>query len=215
MNRKPDRPGAFVVLGLLTLLVIGCNKKLSLSPVFNERPTIRLSAAPVDTLGPDGKRATYIYHYKMNWVGYDPDGRVIYFLYTIDPPGSPGDGEKGRDPAQWADTTLTRVVINDTTYCKTTLYEKEIFFSSGKPDEPIQRADPHAADIHTFVIKAVDNSGTPSAPRSRTLTSVFTCRASSSSSSVSTSPARTSPISRSRCCASPTPAPGSPSSPRS
>src|SRR6266496_1920058 len=167
MNHKPHRPGALVVLALLSLLVAGCNKKLSLAPVVNEPPTIRLSAAPVDTVGPDGNRATYIYHYRMNWVGYDPDGRVSYFLYTIDPPGSPGGGDKGRDPAEWVDTTLVRVVIDDTTYCKTTLNEKEIFFRAGKPDEPIDRVDPHSADIHTFVIKAVDNSGAASAPEFR------------------------------------------------
>ena len=167
MNRKPNRLGGCLVLALMPLLVAGCNKKLSLSPLINQPPTIRLSAAPVDTLGADGKRASYIYHYRMNWVGYDPDGRVSYFLYTVDPPGSPGGGEKGRDPAEWVDTTLTRVVIHDTTYCKTTLNEKEIFFRARRPDEPIDRTDPHASDIHTFVIKAVDNSGAFSAPEFR------------------------------------------------
>src|SRR5206468_3098831 len=65
---------------------------------------------------------------------------------------------------QWVDTTLTRVVIDDTTYCKTKLNEKEIFFGATTPDEPIGRT---ASDIHTFVIKAVDNSGASSAPEYR------------------------------------------------
>ena len=161
-----SRP-ALILLAALTPLLAGCNKKLSLAQVFNQRPTVRLSASPVDTLGPDGKRATYIYHYRMDWIGNDPDGRVDHFLYTIDPPGSPGGGVAGKPYPIWADTTLPRVTIRDTVYNVIRLNEKEIFFKSGKPDEPVDQTNPLASEIHTFVIKAVDNNGAESAPEYR------------------------------------------------
>ncbi len=158
MNRSHLRRAAAVVaLAFLPLLIEGCNKKLHLPSVATLRPVVRLTAAPIDTIGPDGRRARYIYHYKLNWVGYDPDGRVDHFLYTIDPPGSPGGGALGDS------SECGRPRNRDTVWCSTRFNEKEIFFTASVPDS-INPVDPRASDIHTFVIKAIDNSGLASAP---------------------------------------------------
>src|SRR6266699_1435051 len=89
MNLVQVRGAALVAaLALLAGVASGCNKKIHLPTVIQERPVLRLSAAPIDTLGPDGRKVSYVYHYRMDWVGYDPDGRIDHYLYTIDPPGS-------------------------------------------------------------------------------------------------------------------------------
>src|SRR5690349_19785859 len=89
------------VLAVALLTTWGCNKKMTLPVVSNEPPEVRLTAAPVDTIGPDGTRVKYFYAYKLNWIGYDPDGRVDHFLYTIDPQRVPPG-----QPIQWTSTTV-------------------------------------------------------------------------------------------------------------
>ena len=142
---------------LVGMLPCGCSKKIHLPVVVDQRPTVRLTAAPIAETGPSGKPAKYIYHYKLSWVGYDPDGKVDHFLYTIDPPGSPGGGDAG------ATSECGKPVNGDTAWCRTTLNEKEIFFAASIPDS-IDPTNPTASQIHTFVIKAVDNSGEESPP---------------------------------------------------
>jgi hypothetical protein len=128
----------------------GCSKKLSLPLVHNLPPTVRLTAAPVDTMDQSGQRLKYFYAYKLNWVGYDPDGRVDHFLYAIDPPSRAG---------------------SDTAWVTTTKYEQIFLFTAGIPDtgaggvpDPV---NPLAEQFHVFVIKAVDNQGLASAPVAR------------------------------------------------
>jgi len=150
--------GVLVALALLLGMASGCNKKIHLPTVTAQRPVLRLSAAPIDTLGPDGRKTSYVYHYKMNWIAYDPDGRVDHYLYTIDPPGSPGGGVEGDS------TECGRPANRDTAWCSTRLNEKEIFFRAAVPPDTIDRRDPRASEIHTFVIKAVDNAGLASEP---------------------------------------------------
>jgi len=159
MNLVQVRGAALVaVLALLAGVASGCNKKIHLPTVVGQRPFLRLSAAPIDTLGPDGRKVSYVYHYKMDWVGYDPDGRIDHYLYTIDPPGSPGGGVDGDS------TECGKPVGGDTTWCTTKLNEREIFFRAAVPPDTVNRIEPHASEIHTFVIKAVDNSGLESEP---------------------------------------------------
>src|SRR6266487_557188 len=155
------RAAMIAALALLAGVASGCNKKIHLPTVIQERPVVRLSAAPIDTLGPDGRKVSYVYHDKMDWVGYDPDGRIDHYLYTIDPPGSPGGGVDGDS------TECGKPVGGDTTWCTTKLNEREIFFRAAVPPDSLTtayRTDPHASEIHTFVIKAVDNSGLNSEP---------------------------------------------------
>jgi hypothetical protein len=152
------RATMLAALALLAGMASGCNKKITLPTVVQQRPTLRLSAAPIDTIGTDGRKVSYIYHYKMNWVGYDPDGRVDHFMYVIDPPGWPGGGVDGDS------TECGKSSKDNWAWCSTKLNEKEIFFKAAVPPDTINRIDPHALEIHTFIIKAVDNAGLESEP---------------------------------------------------
>ena len=157
------RAATLAGLALMPLIIWGCDKKLRLPSISQQRPVVRLTAAPIDTVGPDGLRSKYVYHYKMDWIGYDPDGRVDHFIYAIDPPGSPGGGARGK-LSECAPDSLP--ANGDTAWCTTRLNEKEIRFNAGLPDS-INYTDPRASEIHTFVIKAVDNTGLMSAPVQR------------------------------------------------
>src|SRR5438046_510029 len=95
-------------LGLAMLvLAFGCAHKLHLAPVQNQLPEVRLTSAPIDTSG------RYYYSYTVDWVGFDPDGRVDHYLYTIDPQNIP--------PGQ------------DTVWTSTPENEKRLFFQSTEP----------------------------------------------------------------------------------
>jgi len=158
MGNRWRLAATLMAAALVGVLAGGCNKKISLPTIANQRPSVRLTAAPLSLVGPDGKPAKYVYHYKLNWVGYDPDGRVDHFKYTIDPPGSPGGGNTG------ATTECGKPANGDTAWCSPVyVNEKEIFFTAANPDS-IDPTNPTASQIHTFVIKAVDNSGEESPP---------------------------------------------------
>ena len=123
---------AVSLAGLLSAVVTSCSK---LTGGFrpNQPPDVKLTSAPYDTTG------RYFYAYKLGWIGNDPDGRVDYFLYAIDPPL---EGQ----PINW-----TRTVKN----------EQIFFFSATTPDP--QDSTHRAIAFHTFAIRAVDNSGDSSA----------------------------------------------------
>ena len=127
-------------LGLLIPLLAGCSKEID--KVFNDNiaPEIRLTAAPITTTD------QYFYAYRMNWVGYDPDGRVEYFLISIDPP------DPGRTPLNGEPDSIWQRTIKN---------EEIIFFKATLPDT-IGRVN--ATDYHTFAIAAVDNRGKVSTP---------------------------------------------------
>ncbi len=121
-------------LGLAAVvLAFGCSKKpMSLLQQANRAPEVRLTSAPVDTSG------LYYYSYTVDWVGFDPDGRVDHFLYTIDPQNlHPGE---------------------DTAWVNTTANEQRLFFKS---KEPLRDAGGRllGRDFHIFLIKAVDDKG--------------------------------------------------------
>src|SRR5262249_3506484 len=98
-----------VVAGLIatTLAVTGCSKSLKNTLIPNIPPTVRLTSAPYDTTN------RYFYAYKLDWIGNDPDGRVDYFLYSIDP-----------------DLNNTGKI----SWTKTTKNEQIIFFRATSPD---------------------------------------------------------------------------------
>jgi hypothetical protein len=137
---KTARRAALAVIALVALVSGGCSKKLRNQLIPNEAPDVRLTAAPVarDSLKPD------FYAYTMQWVGYDPDGRVDHFLYAVD--------------ARKPDFLDTR----DTSWHSTVRNEQTFFFSAGIPIEPINPSDPRSEAPHTFSIYAVDNEGQPS-----------------------------------------------------
>lgn len=132
------------VLCVATLVVaasFGCSKKGGVQYLIpNERPTVDLTAAPVST----GDTAWY--SYKLNWSGNDPDGRVVRFDYAVDPPVA-GSGE-------------------DTLWTPTQKNEQQLSFRATQAYfDP--RHGWRSSDYHTFVIRAVDDAGAISAPKSR------------------------------------------------
>ncbi|MBI1798465.1 MAG: hypothetical protein HYR73_02130 [Candidatus Eisenbacteria bacterium] len=126
----------WIALALAALALAGCSKSLKNLLVPNQPPVVRLTSAPYDTTN------RYFYAYKLNWIGDDPDGRVVYFIYTIDPPAI-------RDSIKWT---------------KTTKNEQIVFFKATLKDD---QSSTHAIDYHTFVIRAVDDRGDSSKPVQR------------------------------------------------
>ena len=126
---------ALIALAAGLIAVAGCNKKPTVPMVSgNQSPTVRITFAPIDT----STRNYYVI--TINWIGFDPDGRVDHFLFAIDPPK-----EAGQDTA-WESTT-------DNTITRS--------FTCPLPDRPDSI---RSSDFHVFVIKAVDNLGAMSPP---------------------------------------------------
>ena len=126
-----------VVLGLAAS---GCGKGAGGVLNLNQRPTVDLTQAPVRA---DSTR--YFYAYRLNWSGYDPDGRIDHFEYTIDPPNN----------AQVA-------AGRETVWVRTAKNEEIVFFKASRPDSIINPARPLSTDFHVFVIRAIDNSASDS-----------------------------------------------------
>uniref|UniRef100_A0A832I3D8 Fibronectin type III domain-containing protein n=1 Tax=Eiseniibacteriota bacterium TaxID=2212470 RepID=A0A832I3D8_UNCEI len=132
----------FFLLAALALpfggLLSGCGEKASIGAALNQPPTVRITNAPRSA------RDTVYYAVTLNWIGHDPDGRVEYFLYAVDPPSAPSPG-------------------NDTVWVRTERSEQIILFNSTRSDPARVKAE----DPHVFVIKAVDDRGAQSAPAVR------------------------------------------------
>jgi hypothetical protein len=129
---------ALIVLAAVLIAAWGCNKKPTVPMISgNQSPTVRITMAPVDT--------TQLNYYviTINWIGFDPDGRVDHFLFAIDPPK-----EAGADTL-WESTTNNTLTRS---------------FPCPFPDIPDST---RSSDFHVFVIKAVDNLGAPSPPVAR------------------------------------------------
>ena len=134
-RRATARPGLLAALVLAALLA-GCGKdRLRTVALENRQPVVRLTQAPAPSASP-----TY-YAYEMFWTGFDPDGAVDHYRYSIDPPT-----EAGAETA-WVSTTANREVFH---------------FSSGDPDSLGTVARP--GGFHVFLIEAVDDRGLASAP---------------------------------------------------
>ena len=127
---KRTRVALIALFAGLVVASAGCSKSLKTALVPNVPPSVRLTSAPYDTT------SRYFYAYKLDWIGNDPDGRVEYFLYAIDPDLS------GDTPIQWT---------------KTTKNEQIIFFKATSPDP--QDSTNKAIAFHTFAIRAVDDGG--------------------------------------------------------
>lgn len=138
---------ALPVLAALALLVASfglsaCSRKpgvLDLGP--NARPTLELTQAPATSTQP------FFYGYELRWAGFDTDGRIDHFRYTIDPP------------------TATDA---ETVWVKTTDNRKSFLFRS---DDLDTLTDQTAQGYHTIVLEAVDDRGDFSAPKAVSLTS--------------------------------------------
>jgi hypothetical protein len=136
------RIAGIAVMAVIVFMVFGCSQKLTSHLLPNQRPTVTLTAAPIDT------RDTAFYAYKIDWSGNDPDGRVDHYAIAIDP--TPTDTE-------W--TVTTKNEITEFFKCSTPVL-------GGPATLPTR-----SVDRHQFLIKAFDNQGLPSVPVSRVFTS--------------------------------------------
>ncbi|TMQ66231.1 MAG: hypothetical protein E6K78_06610, partial [Candidatus Eisenbacteria bacterium] len=102
--------------------------------VPNQAPEVRLTQAPVSTTD------KYFYAYRMNWVGYDPDGKVDHFLIAVDP---------------------ARPDSVDGSWQATTKNEQIVFFKASQPDTLATAHPDTATDFHVFAVAAVDNNNPP------------------------------------------------------
>ena len=129
------RRSIFTPLGAIALIAAaGCTPKV-VNPKQNVRPLIELTRAPYN------ESTRFEYAYRMNWLGYDPDGRVDHYLYAIDPPAA--TPQKPEPDTAWVQTDKS---------------ERLIDFSATQIDD--SKPGVHgASDFHTFVVKAIDNGG--------------------------------------------------------
>lgn len=153
----PRRPGELImkhpVIRSLALVLVavaalaGCGRSNGGLLVEPRRPEVEITFSPIE-------RDSVNYSVRINWAGSDSDGQVVGFEYAVDPPASPMPG-------------------NDTVWVQTNASEVALLFPSRRPREPL--APPGAlvpsSDYHTFVIRAIDNDGLRSEPKSRSFTS--------------------------------------------
>jgi hypothetical protein len=104
----------------------GCDGPAHTVLIPNQPPTVRITRAPRSV------RDTAYYAVNLNWIGYDPDGRVGYYDYAVDPPTGPG---------------------SDTTWSRTVLSEQTILFRTSISNPATNTAE----QPHVFAIRAVDN----------------------------------------------------------
>jgi hypothetical protein len=135
------RAVAAASLTFATLWFAACSKQAPLSLGENQRPTLELTQAPVSSTQP------FFYAYELRWAGYDVDGHIAYFRYSIDPPTTPDA---------------------DTVWTKTSENRKSFLFHSDKVDTT---TDKTAEGYHTIVLEAVDDRGAVSAPEACSFTS--------------------------------------------
>ena len=149
MNNKLWTLTYLAVLGVSALGAAGCSQSVDTVFRSNIPPEVRLTQAPVSS------QDQYFYAYRMNWVGYDPDGRVDHFLITVDPPRPDSvqtDLKNQQGLPIWSPTNKN---------------EEIIFFRATAP-ESARSAFLNATDFHTFAIAAVDDKGAISKPVWRT-----------------------------------------------
>jgi hypothetical protein len=145
MNARRASPGilALAVLGALAISIPGCGRKEGGILLPNQRPSVRLTSAPYN------ETTRYYYSITLNWVGFDPDGRIDHYMFVIDPPKTAG-----------SDTVWEVTAANQLTRS----------FPSTLPDTPDGKKK-RGYDYHTFVVKSVDNRGAISAPDYRSFNS--------------------------------------------
>ena len=138
---RAARAAAALALLFLACWLPACSKLAPLPLGLNQRPTIEVTQAPASTTQP------FFYAYELRWAGYDSDGRIDHFRYSIDPPTQ---------------------AESETVWVKTHENRQSFLFRSDKLDSG---TDQTAEGYHTIVLEAVDDRGDHSAPVSRSFTS--------------------------------------------
>jgi len=136
MRTQGHTRGLLALAVLAALGSVGCGRELKGTLVPNQPPTVRLTYAPIDTTHAE------FYTYRMNWIGYDSDGRVVRFEYVVDPP------------------TQVGAVIP---WVRTTNNEEVITFRATTPVD-LHAVQPRSRDFHVFMIRSVDDKGAASEP---------------------------------------------------
>ena len=124
--------GRAISVWLVLLGVSGCGGRDFmgvLSP--NQRPTASITQAPPPTSDPSS------YYCEISWAGTDPDGRVVGFRFSVDPPSA------AQSDTVWTTTTDNRRVF---------------VFSS----DSVSNGRGHRT--HTVLVEAIDDAGACSAP---------------------------------------------------
>jgi hypothetical protein len=121
-----------IVMAGSALWLAGCSTKPKIVAQNNMLPTVRLTSAPYSSVD------EYYYSITLNWTAFDPDGRVDYFLYAIDPP-------RPNATVPFPETTWVRTDRNELTY--------------QFPATRSKSSSLYADDFHVFALRAVDNRG--------------------------------------------------------
>jgi hypothetical protein len=129
------------LIALIAGLLSACSHKVVAPRVENQRPVVRLVSYPATPA------ERYDYAYTMHWVGFDPDGDVVGYLYTVDAPAPTAERPEA-----------------ETTWVSTQDHERQFSFTATAPESGLTYRDARSSDYHVFVIKAVDNKGLMSVP---------------------------------------------------
>lgn len=125
------------LLSVALFLITGCGEKHG-ALIPNNPPGVRLTAFPPDS-------GTAGYDVEFSWEGWDTDGEVDHFVYSIDPPDMYGE----------VDSAWTKTDFNSGTFV----------FEASEYDTLYHWLDPQIAKSwHVFVIRAVDDMGAVSNP---------------------------------------------------
>src|SRR5262245_6956329 len=126
---------ALVSFALACALAAGCSTESILGGP-NTPPTVSLTSGPVDTVSnaPD-------WVVEVTWTAHDPDGRISYFEYALDPP-TLRQASFAQSETSWVRTRETRATVR---------------FNSSRSDGPIRTAS--APEFHVFALRAVDDRG--------------------------------------------------------
>jgi hypothetical protein len=145
--RKSSIPPAARAVGFVFTAVLvfatGCSHERMGLPFDDVRPGVEFTEGVLQ--GTESE-----YSIRFGWNSWDSDGRVVRHEYAVDPSA---DG----------DTTWIRIASSQIT----------LFYRSDQPQDPLPGEDHSvvARGGHTFVVRAIDEQGMPSAPIARSFTS--------------------------------------------
>jgi len=139
-------PLRLALSSLLVFALAGCGHSPASVALPNLLPEVQLTAAPRP-----GGTSTFVV--SLSWSAFDADGQIQRFIYAVDPP-----------------------VVGDTAWTATVEHQLSLTLPATVPPDPLspQGVRIVARDMHTFVIRAVDNQGgrSPVVARSFTATTV-------------------------------------------
>ncbi len=127
---------------VLAASAAGCARSPVSVALPNILPEVQLTAAP-------RPGSETLFQVRLSWSAFDPDGQVERFVYAVDPP-----------------------VGGDTTWTTTVEHELTLTLPATIPADPLAPPGQRvlSRDTHTFVLRAVDNTGDRSPVVARSFT---------------------------------------------